>query len=296
MGIDLLRTRNTRNNSKLTMSKFYDCSFCLAIDSIINFHGEYTCKSCGTVFNCELQDQCVHYSDETFDHTNRGNSQLKRKFDKLNRMCEQYDRKRRVQDSINPLCDLLEHNMLLDQTFVDMTREWFKLVVSTDPSVSKKRLQFVCCCYCVSAYLKRGLELKVFCNYFEVELCQAWSYLPIITDSFKHQRWYSALIRTLDSHCEKIKRTVYQLSCVEPRRQPDIIKRACDLFLKIKDYSKISACKPINVRHTCVYIACNLVCVKIKKKEFCEELCLSAPTLSSIETFIQEALLSINVN
>ena len=274
----------------------HDCSFCLAINSIINFHGEYTCKSCGTVFNVELQDQYVHYSDETTTHsTNRGNSQLKRKFDKLDRMCERYDGKRRLQASIKPLCELLEHKMLLDQTFVDMTREWFEIVAPTDQLVSKKRLYFVCCCYCVSVYLKRGLELKVFCSYFGVELCQAWSYLPIVTDAFKNQRWYSTLISTLDSHCEKIKRTVYQLSCVESHQQPDIIKRACDLFLKIKDYSKISACKPINVRHTCVYIACRLVCVNMKKKAFCEELCLSAPTLSSIETFIQEALLSISV-
>ena len=275
-----------------------NCLFCRASNSIVNVHGEYTCNCCGTVFNVELQDE---HTTQLYEHTDiqvkNVNLYVNRKLDKLNRMCEKYDPAKKIEASAKCLCGVLEHKLMLDQTFVDTTKEWFKLIVTNNELLNlsttiKREILFVCCCYCVSIYLRRGWELKVFCELFSVELCQAWSYLPVVTDAFKTQRWYNTLMICLETDCYKIKRSVYQLSAIEPHQQSSVIKRACELYKKIKDFSKISVCRQINVRHTCVFIACAMTGLAIKKKLFCREMCLSAPTLSSIETLIQEALLS----
>jgi hypothetical protein len=248
------------------------CSFCHAINCVVNVHGEYTCKCCGTVFNVELQDPPpLLFDDNIIRNKSFVNCNLQKKLQKLNRMCEEYDGKKKVEASIIKLCGILEHKLMLDETFIETTKTWFNLLVSSDQLPAnnlKKELYFVCCCYCVSMYLKRGLELKIFCGYFDIKLCQAWSYLPVVTNAFKGERWYNELVDCLESNCEKIKRTVYELSNIEPYQQADIIKRACKLYLQIQNYSKITACKQINVRHTCVYIVCQLTGVHIKKKCF----------------------------
>lgn len=270
-----------------------NCSFCHANNCIINFRGEYTCKCCGVVLNVELQDDYTPHFYDLEVHNTNVSSQVIKKINKLNRMCEKYNPENKIEKNIIHLCGVLEHKLMLDQTFTNITKDWFKLAIKHNGSNVKREILFVCCCYCVSVYLKRGWEFKVFCNLFGVELCQAWSYLPGVTDAFKTQRWYLTLMQCLDTDDAKIKRSVYQLSSIEPHQQSSVIKRACELYQMIKDCSKISVCRQINVRHTCVYIACCLTSVNIKKKLFCREMCLTAPTLSSIEKFIQEALLSM---
>lgn len=273
------------------------CSFCRAENTIINVHGEYTCRCCGTVFNVELQDFCPgHFYDEDSELSCRNvDRHTERKIERLNRMCEQYNREKKLSLSLNHLTRVLEDKLMLDETFTNTTKDWFMLIVTETglQTSTKRNTLFVCCCYCVSIYLRRGWELKVFCDLFGVELCQAWSYLPAVTDAFKNQSWYDILMTCLDTDCYKIKRSIYQLSAVQPHQQSTVIKRACDLYQKIKSCSSISVCRQINVRHTCVYIACCLTGVALKKKLFCREMCMSAPTLTSIETLIQEALISL---
>lgn len=279
------------------------CSFCNALDSVKSIYGELTCIKCGTVGNTELQDPPHEYNmTNDFDTVQPWSNHTHKKFKKLYAIMEDKQvPSYKLHKQIPPLCAILEHKVQLDAPFIETTRTWFKILAQTDPNIETVKYKkqqnttclFVCCCYCVSTYLKRGYDIRLFCNVFDVDRCNAWTALPFVLKCFQKEKWYKTLVDCLGSAKEKISRTVYSLSVLvnlSKNAELRINSTAYSLFQKVQNFPKLDVCKPPNIYLTCIFIACRVHHIPIGKTKYCSIMHISTPTLQSIESLVQESL------
>jgi transcription initiation factor TFIIIB Brf1 subunit/transcription initiation factor TFIIB len=284
----------------------FDCKFCKLVDSVKNIYGEFICTKCGTVDSIEIVGVCTP-SNEYFRNSTNDNCESRQpelysftssKFNKLYAIISKQTDDYKVIKLNKTFCKILDDKLDLDHTFVEMTSSWFKIVFEQKLKETIRQQHaatcFVCCCYCVSMYLKRGYNIIMFCNAFDVDKCTAWTYFPDVVKSFKNKRWYTSL---MDSLCtqnkQQLSRNVYLIGSEmgwDNKVQANIVNTGYKILSKTQHYPKIDVCKPTNVYLTCIYIACVIMGISISKSNFCSLVHISMPTLKSIESLVQEAL------
>jgi transcription initiation factor TFIIIB Brf1 subunit/transcription initiation factor TFIIB len=274
-----------------------NCEGCGAVKSMFEIHGDWTCVKCGVVTMTGMIDDTIRemsYRDNDRDiemisiKTRREVKPLK-----VQKWCEND-----VTDKIiNRYRDILVNKMFLDDIFAETCCEWFKKVKQTKFSCKQKRIDndiFVCCAYCVSIYLKRGIDITRFCIYFNTKKKIAMGILPEVYEKWKAEKWYKEVSDELKTNkkggVDKLRRSVYELSLIENSKHWNIIKNAEKILSKVKQSTKLQKVRTKSLNATCIYIACKIEMIKVKKEVFCRETDISIPTLNTTEALIQGAL------
>lgn len=248
------------------------------------YHGDLTCTQCGLVMQshlCEEAPGCFSSDDLEFvnpiillhDHNHNHN--------KLNKH--------------NKFLTILEERFNFDNPFMTTVIMWFKIY--TDNLHKRFCLKtllcpFAGCIYCVSKYLQKGITI----DYIRVPLglgkSDVLSSLPSLLQSWKRQSWFKDLTKMIPLHSDQISRIIYALDFIPEKGMWDVVKTAKKLYNKINGvtHCEVSGLKCHTFNATCIYISLVISGFKITKKEFCERLCISLPTLKNQEKIVQNIL------
>lgn len=277
-----------------------NCEGCGGVKSMFEIHGDWTCVKCGVVTMTGMIDDTI----TTMSYRDNANEFFEvheaYKLSKVQKWCEPD-----VIDKITKNCnlrlqyykDIIVNKMFLDDAFVETCCEWFKMVKQTKLSCKKKRIDndiFVCCAYCVSIYLKRGIDITRFCCFFNTKKKRAMAILPEVYEKWKKEKWYKELVNELKTDkkggVDKLRRSVYELSLIDNSKHWNVIRNAEKILSRVKQSTKLQKVRTKSLNATCIYIACKIEFIKVKKDVFCRETDISIPTLNTTEALIQGAL------
>lgn len=264
------------------------CEVCKSEGSLFEIHGDMTCVKCGLVTMIRMVDDS-YYSNFTQENNVEDTGQ------KLTRIAK-WAYQSQLKSNVVAMKDILVNKMLMDEQFIETSCEWYEIAIEKGKvyDCKQKRIQneiFVCCAYCVSIYLKRGMDIMRFCEFFNTKKKRVMGVLFQVCEKWKGNHWYKQLMKdmTLMAGVERLKRCVYELS-IEKEKQWDIIKNAEKIYKRVRFSAKLQKVRTKSLNATCVYIACKINKIKIKKEVFSKETDTSIPTLNVTELLIQEAL------
>jgi len=263
---------------------------------VVDVQGEYTCTACGLVLeNVLVDDTCILFGERT---GTKFQDLYSRHETKQLRKIERYQlsyKERKTNSQEHHLKSMLGNKMLLDDYFINTVYAWFIKLPEFKNQPRRDKIKpncvIVCCCYCVSMYLKRGIDIRAFCEIFEVDTRTAWRALEYVMNEWKNERFYSDLQHAMSSDIERLKRIVYVVDFIEQKDYVKVIKVARDILDKVANYPKLSSAKRYNMISSCLFIACMINNVKVKKETFCKTVCVSIPTINVLEETIQQALM-----
>jgi len=273
------------------------CEVCKSEGSLFEIHGDMTCVKCGVVTMIRMVDD-TYYSNYTQDNNVEDTIQIPTRQipTKIAKWAHQSHLKSMNAMKTGEMKDILVNKMLMDEQFIETSCEWYEIAIEKGKvyDCKQKRIQneiFVCCAYCVSIYLKRGIDIIRFCDAYNTKKKRVMGVLFQVCEKWKGNHWYKQLMKdmTLMAGVERLKRCVYELS-IEKEKQWDIIKNAEKIYKRVRFSAKLQKVRTKSLNATCVYIACKINKIKIKKEIFSKETDTSIPTLNVTELLIQEAL------
>jgi transcription initiation factor TFIIIB Brf1 subunit/transcription initiation factor TFIIB len=263
------------------------CEVCNSDNSLFEIQGDMTCVKCGVVTMTRMIDDTCNFTQQT---TTFFNSFKDPKLQKIQKWCET--------PSANVIYkDILVNKMQMDESFIETTCEWFEKATKKGIiyKYKKKRISneiFVCCAYSVSIYMKRGIDITRFCDFFNVKRNRAMGIFPQVCQKWNGENWYKQLMKdiALMASVEKLRRCVYELSIIDKEHQWSVIKNAEKIYSKVRCSPTLQKVRTTSINATCIYIACKIERIKVRKDVFSKETNISIPTLNATELLIQEAL------
>lgn len=265
------------------------CSDCGNLDLVI-FHGDLTCTQCGLVQISHMCEEEHIYSRNLDDfefvkpkaQTNNGNDLVQPKLHAK-------------------LLAILEERFDFDYLFVTNVTQWFSVYTDSIRNTDSIRKRFCYktvlphfagCIYCVSKYFHKGLTIDYIRLPLDLGKKDVLSSLPQLFHSWKGMPWFKDLSKTIPLHSDQISRIIYTLDFIPEKIVWDVVKTARKLYNKINGvtHCEVSGLKCHTFNSTCIYISLIICGFKMTRKEFCDKLCISLPTLKSQEHIVQNIL------
>ena len=256
----------------------YECSYTKCKGQDLRYvQGELTCISCGTVQEGYNMVDMICQRDVALllDY-------------------EQPKIKRETEDKLlKHFRDILANKIMCDELFLEHCCSWYDVAkLHKGVKCIKPNYIFSACFYCVSVFLKRGYDLNTCYFYFKIKTRKFWKCLENVIEAWKGKNWYATVRKHLSSGAEQIKRTVYQVDIISLEDQWDIIRIAGKLHEKVSMYPGLMTVKSRTLQACCIYIACNIQKLEIKKDEFCKNFNISMASIIFYENIIQDALIN----
>lgn len=267
-----------------------NCTDCNSSQFVV-YHGDLTCTQCGLVQQSHLcEESCEPVQSSRFSSEDL-------EFVKPTTFLEP----RHAQHTQHKrFLAILEERFNFDNHFLMNVMMWFKVYTDSlrKRMCSKTLLPFFAgCIYCVSKYLRKGLTIDFIRLPLNLSKKDILSALPQLLESWKGQPWLKELSKTIPLHSDQISRIIYALDFIPEKIMWDVVKTAKKLYNKINGvtHCEVSGLKCHTFNSTCIYISLVISGFKITKKEFCERLCISLPTLKSQEDIVQNILHNVHL-